>query len=478
MKRFIVCITLLSFIANRSFSQNPVAQDKKWGEEGAAMVATQYGIYNHQVTQNYIEQLGNKIAAQIEADLPFKFSFQLVNMVEPNAFSLPGGYVYVSRGLLPMLNSEDELACILGHEIAHIVRRHSAQQMKKSIVPTLFTLPGLLVGGIISPELGAIINAPINAAGSIYLAKYSRGQEDEADEIGALLAAKAGYDPRALGKALDQIEKTVELYTGEKSRKSIFDDHPYTPERVANIKKLSEKIHAKEGSPIAKNSSEFNHYMYGIHLQDDPEQGIFQEQNFIHPGLRFKFTLPDDWQTVNTPTAVGGTNKDQTAMLVLGAPDEGGNHTKLGSKFLEKSSKSKDVQILSSGETKFKGMPAFEVKFIQKGKRESTKGQLIWFSYQNLTFQFAGLWQGNQKDAIDNSINTFSGVSTQDLKDVKVLTLALEKSKSSESYEAFSERSGNVWNTGFLKVMNDLKTADVLPNDQELKIAIWTPLKY
>ena len=135
------------------------------------MVATQYGIYNHQVTQKYIEQLGNKIAAQIEADLPFKFSFQLVNMVEPNAFSLPGGYVYVSRGLLPMLNSEDELACILGHEIAHIVRRHSAQQMKKSIVPTLFTLPGLLVGGIISPELGAIINAPINAAGSIYLAK-------------------------------------------------------------------------------------------------------------------------------------------------------------------------------------------------------------------------------------------------------------------------------------------------------------------
>ncbi len=476
MKRFFIPLLLLAILSSELLAQDPVAQDIKLGKEADQMIRAQMGIYNHKITQEYISELGHKVAAQVGNDLPFEFQFQLVNMVEPNAFSIPGGYVYVSRGILPILNSEDELATILGHEIAHVVRRHSASQMKKSVLPSLLTVPGLLIGGI-SPGLGGLINAPINAAGQIYLANYSRGQENEADEIGVLLAAKAGYQPKALGKALDQLDKAVEVYLGEKTQFSIFDDHPYTPDRVKNIKELSEKIKAKPGTPIAKNSSEFNHYLFGLHLADDPAQGIFEGTRFVHPGLRFQMKFPEKWRTVNSPTAVGAANKEQTAMVVLGVPDEGGKHIEYGKKFLEKAAKEK-VQILESGESKFKGMGAFEIKFLTGNQKDPVKGRMVWFTYQNMTFQLAGLWQGARKDSVESAIESFDGISVEELKKVKVLTLSLEKSKQGESIEDFSKRTGNVWKPDFFRVVNDLGDESTLNEGQELKVAIWTPLRY
>ena len=477
MKRIFILALLTCFFSVDLFAQDPaVAQDIKMGKEADQMVREQMGIYHNKISEEYLNEVGQKVAAQVGNDLPFKFTFKLVNMVEPNAFSIPGGYVYFSRGILPLLNSEDELATILGHEIAHVVRRHSARQMKKSIVPALLTVPGLLISGI-SPELGGLINAPINAAGQIYLANYSRGQENEADEIGVLLAAKAGYEPKALGKALDQIDKAVEVYIGEKTKFSIFDDHPYTPDRVKNIQELSQKIKPKPGDPIAKTSSDFNHFFFGLHLQDDPEQGIFDGQKFYHPGLRFSMTFPEKWRTVNSPTAVGATNKKQDAMVVMGVPDEGGKHVQYGKKFLEKASKSK-IQILESGESKFKNLNSFEIKFITGSEKNPTKGHMIWFTYQNLTFQLAGMWQGANKDTVDAALQSFSGVTTDELKKLRVLTLSLEKAKQGESIEDFSKRTGNAWRKDFFSVVNDLGDQSSLNEGQELKIAIWTPLKF
>lgn len=476
---FYFCFLLIGIqsLAQNQYPQQGVEQDIKLGKQGDAQVREQMGIYHHEVTQKYIEQIGNKIAAQIDQDLPFEFSFQLVNMIEPNAFSIPAGYVYVSRGILPLLNSEDQIATIIGHEIAHVLRRHSARQMQKSILPTVLTIPGLLVGGLISPELGNIINAPINAAGTIYLSSYSRGQENEADEIGVLLAAKAGYKPTELGVALDQIEKFVKLYTGEDSKFSIFDDHPYTPDRVRNIEDLSQKITPKPVDPIAKNTSEYNHFLYGLHLGDDPEQGVFDGQRFIQPGMNFQITFPNKWKTVNTPTAVGASTKKGDAAVILGAPDVAGKHVTYGKKFLEKA-QSAGIQVLSSGETKFKSLPAFELKFITGSNKNPTKGHMIWFSYQDLTIQLAGMWQGANKDSVDACINSFDGISNDELKKIKVPTLSLEKAKAGESLDDFSKRTGNIWKNDFLDVINDLQGQTTLNEGQELKVAIYTPVVY
>lgn len=110
-------------------------------------------------------------------DPRWPFRFQIVNQSEPNAFAIPGGGIYVSRGLLALVEREDELAGVLAHEIAHVTQRHSAKQQRKGILPGLLSLPGNVVGNVVGEDLGALINAPIDTVGGAWLSHYSRSQE-------------------------------------------------------------------------------------------------------------------------------------------------------------------------------------------------------------------------------------------------------------------------------------------------------------
>ena len=146
----------------------------------------------------YVREVGGRIVSAVH-DPRWDFRFRIVDQPEPNAFSIPGGGVCVSRGLLALVNREDELAGVLAHEIAHVTRRHSAREQRKSIIPGLLTVPGHIVGGVVNQDLGALINAPLDTVGGAWLSRYSRSQEIEADRIAMDAAAKAGYDPLALG---------------------------------------------------------------------------------------------------------------------------------------------------------------------------------------------------------------------------------------------------------------------------------------
>ncbi len=157
-------------------------------------------------------------------------------MAEPNAFALPGGYIYVSRGLLSLVNDEAELACVIGHEMIHVTKRHSVKQMKKSIFPAILHIPGAVVG-LFNQDLGRIINTPVSFGSELFLSNYSRKQETESDELGIKIASQAGYDPSRLTVILDNLAKDVALLTGEEEKKSYFSTHPITPKRIERIEK-------------------------------------------------------------------------------------------------------------------------------------------------------------------------------------------------------------------------------------------------
>src|SRR5213079_3194867 len=156
----------------------------------------------------YLGQVGARLVAAAN-DARWKFTFKIVDQQESNAFAIPGGRIYVSRGLLALVNREDELAGVLAHEIAHVNERHSTRQQRKGILPGILSLPGNIVGGIVSEDLGAIINAPIDTVGGAWLSRYSRGQESDSDRIGMRTAAKAGYDPSALADILGRLEQVI-----------------------------------------------------------------------------------------------------------------------------------------------------------------------------------------------------------------------------------------------------------------------------
>ena len=198
-----------------------VEKDKQMGQETARQVETDMGIYSDAAGIQYLNRIGDRLVA-VNPDQTFDYQFAIVDQQVPNAFALPGGYIYVSRGLLVLTNSEDELAGVVGHEIIHVSQRHSARQMAKARVPTLFALPGAVVGGVISENLGNLLLAPVQMIGGGYLAFHGRQDEFESDQLGQQLAADAGYDPAALATILARLETYTEADTGEKRIPGFF----------------------------------------------------------------------------------------------------------------------------------------------------------------------------------------------------------------------------------------------------------------
>ena len=176
-------------------------RDIEQGAEVAKLVEQQIGLCSLPETQGYLQQVGGRLVAAA-GDPRWKFTFQIVDQEEPNAFAIPGGGIYVSRGLLILTEREDELVGVLAHEIAHVTQRHSARQQRKGILPALLSLPCRVVGGVASEDFGALINAPVDVVGGVWLSRYSRSQESEADRIGIRTAAQAGYDSAALADIL------------------------------------------------------------------------------------------------------------------------------------------------------------------------------------------------------------------------------------------------------------------------------------
>ncbi|MDW7693548.1 M48 family metalloprotease [Flammeovirgaceae bacterium SG7u.111] len=311
-----VVFVLFSFLfVPKGFAQS-IELDKQLGIENAKIVEEQMGIVDDSIMTAYVSSVGNRLVSAL-VDPMFEFHFHIVDDPVPNAFALPGGYVYVTRGILSLVATEDELACVMAHEIVHVLRRHSIKQMRKSILPQILELPGRVVG-VVNQDLGNILSAPIKAGNSLFLASYSRKHENEADEHGVAIASKAGYDPNALKPILTRISAAVELMTNEQEKKSYFDDHPFTPKRVSNINKTVEKLTWEETPNL---SLDFPKPIDGLIYGESPRLGIFKENVFMHPEMGFAITFPKGWNNYNQPTTVSALNKDGTAGVFLGLID-------------------------------------------------------------------------------------------------------------------------------------------------------------
>ena len=232
---------ILLLITGCGVTLQSVERDKELGRETARKVEADMGIYQDSGKVEYLNRVAGRLIA-VHSDKNFRYQFAVVDQYEPNAFALPGGYIYVSRGLLALTNSEDELANVLAHEIIHVSGRHSAKQSAKATVPLLFALPGAIVGGVVNEDLGKLLMAPAAVFGGAYLASHSRQDEFESDQLGQHMAAEAGYDPSALAAILARLEAFAEDHSGRKRIPGFFDTHPSTPDRVARVLRDAQQI--------------------------------------------------------------------------------------------------------------------------------------------------------------------------------------------------------------------------------------------
>jgi predicted Zn-dependent protease len=318
--RFVQTRTLAALLALALAGCVTPAGEQQVGDEEAKKVEQEMGLLREPALLAYVRAVGAKLVAVSERPQG-PWQFEVVDRPEPNAFALPGGHVYVTRGLLVLLNSEDELACVLGHEIAHVTASHSTKRMGAAVATAPITIATGLAGfavGIVSPVLGsAVAGTGEVITGGLVLAPFSREQEYEADELGQSLAARAGYDPLGLARFLHTLDRDLALQPGEKATFHFLDSHPLTPDREARSEERARELARALAQPIAGGRAAFLARLEGILVGEDPAQGVFEGSRFLQPELDLVVDFPAGWKTQNTDEAVGAISPAQDAVVAL-----------------------------------------------------------------------------------------------------------------------------------------------------------------
>jgi predicted Zn-dependent protease len=310
-------------------SMTPEDEKRIGAEEHEKALSEFGGRYDDPKLQAYVERVGDRLKQASElADQSFTFTVLDSDIV--NAFALPGGYVYVSRGLLALADNEAELAGVLGHEIGHVTARHTAQRYDRAQIGQLGAaaaqLGGMLLGGYLGgsqgAQLGAQAGGQIGSLGATaYVQGYSRGQELEADQLGIRYLGRAGYDPTAMTTFLQALEANdrFEAAHGQAGTDvpDWFRSHPRTPDRVAAA---AAAMSAEQPGARQEDRGEFLAAIDGMIWGEDPAQGVVRGRSFQHPKLRIAFDAPTGFKLKNTPDAVIGKDQEGRAMIFTMAP--------------------------------------------------------------------------------------------------------------------------------------------------------------
>ncbi len=464
---------VLTFVTGQVMAQD-VSLDKKLGAENALMVEQEMGIYHHDSLYNLVNSVGKKLVSRLK-DNPFEFKFFLVDSPEPNAFALPGGYIYVTRGILPIIQTEDELAGIMAHEIIHVMQRHSIKQMKKGVLTGLLTIPGNLLNSVTGTHIGNILNAPIKLTTGAFIAKYSRGHEAESDKFGIQLAASAGYKTDALADALERLSKGIELLTGEAEEHSYFSDHPFTPSRITSIRSSAPNFKPVNPSPINSSKEKFLMNFNGLCYGHNPEQGIFTDSLFVQPDLGFSWIVPGSWETINKPSVVAAYAEKGEAIVSMQLPNTKKNVREIGAEAKEKSQTTNGVTVEAAGDTIINSLPAYTLKIKIADKDQVAHAEFIWVSYNGMVVQLAGVGAPALKKEIHQSLCSFRKANQEELNRLKLYELKVVKARSNETLEQVAGQMGNKLNPTMTAVINSRKVGSSLNKGELVKIVTMNP---
>lgn len=299
------------------------ADEERVGREEHPKVLEEFGgNYQDPAINKYVASLG-ELLKSTTPHAKRRYTFTVLDSDVVNAFALPGGYVYISRGLMALANDEAELAGVVGHEIGHVVARHTAQRYSSG---TVAGIGAMILGAITKSDLVGNL-AQLGAAA--YVQGFSRDQEFEADQLGIRYMTQAGFEPGAMASFLsslsaeDKLAAKIAGREGVEPETSLFASHPRTADRVAAAAKAAA---AKAGGPIARDREIYLKKIDGMIYGDSPKQGFVRGREFLHPVLKLAFEAPPGFMLRNSSSALIGRSKDGTSMLRFdgGKPGRGG----------------------------------------------------------------------------------------------------------------------------------------------------------
>ncbi len=333
-KRFYLLFLSVASILNTGCATNPVTgnqdfvmvsedQEIAMGRKANAQVLQRYTLYDDPELQAYVQRVGRNLAEKSHRP-NLIYRFHVLDSTEINAFALPGGYIYITRELMAYLNSEAELAAVLGHEIGHVTARHSVRQASAAQMAGI----GATVAAIFLPQLRTQAGSQVvNILGSALLSGYGRKHELEADRLGAEYLARAGYDPQAMLDVI-RVLKNQEIFDrklakeeGREPRRyhGLFASHPDNDTRLKEVIAAANKFKAP-GKTI-RNREKYLTMLDGLVIGESAKEGVIRNNKFYHTVMGFALSFPKGWTIKNMPDRVVAIAPGGGAILQLGAED-------------------------------------------------------------------------------------------------------------------------------------------------------------
>lgn len=424
------------------------SQEIQMGQQAAQDVARSIGLYNDAKVQSYVANLGKRMAAQSERPkLPWEF--HVVDDASVNAFALPGGFIYVTRGLMTSINDEAELASVLGHEIAHVTHRHSVQQISKAQLAQL----GLGIGSILSSDIARFGQLASTGLGILFL-KYGRDAENQADQSGFRYALSQNYDVREMTDVFQTLDRISEASGGGKLPEWL-SSHPSPENRIERVEQMLDTLQRDLSKGIT-NRAEYLQYLQGMPYGEDPRQGYFEGTHFYHPQMKFQLTFPDGWQVQNTAQAVAGISPNQDAILQLALAGQN-SPQQAAQQFLSQ----QGVQAGQSSTSSINGLPAASSYFQAQTEQGIIQGIVSFISYGGTTFGLMGYTPEGKLSGYDrvfqSTIRSFDQLSDRSKIEVSPAKVELVKLSQSMTLEQFNSRYPSTISLQELAIINDME---------------------
>lgn len=324
------------------------ASELATGKKAHQQVLSEYGIYPDAKLQAYVNELGQRLASQSERS-QLEWHFTVLDSPEINAFALPGGYVYVTRGIMAYMESEADLAGVIGHEIGHVTARHGSQratrQQTAGVGVAAVTLLGAVLEGAGYGGVGQLASQVSQSVAAGYIASYGREQELQADQLGAEYLSRSHYDPRNMIDVI-RVLKNQERFAEDtaraegrtpSSRGGWLASHPSNDKRLEDITRIAESY---QGRYSDESRSRYLQAINGITFGESREQGLTRGRHFFHEPLGIALTAPLGWRIQNGKDAITLLDSEGSAGLVvkLVPAKAGGSHEEIIRKLLKPSS--------------------------------------------------------------------------------------------------------------------------------------------
>lgn len=461
----LLCAAIVTVVASLAGAQEEPSwapherPDKKpTNAELEKSVIDELGLSTHDATQKYVAALCERLAPHASLGAQ-RVRCIVIDQALPNAFTLPSGAIYVSRGLLALAGSEAEVAGVLGHEIGHVTLQHAAA--REAVIESLGPLA-------------------IGFAAAQYLAAFSREQESAADREGQQIASAAGFSPDGLPRFLRRLEVTDRLNFGASRIPGFFDTHPGNVARMADTADRAHNLHATLRPGVASDDAAFLAKLDGLTIGPNPSEGVFVGSRFLHPDLGFTVYFPDGWTLVNTPAAVGAIAPRRDARFALELAARGDDPVKTAKEFRANAGANLFTSIDNAQPIKVNGLAGYEMRGLARTPMGPLRGQLTWLAYSGRIYLLSAIARGFDdiyRGRAHNLVRSFRSMTDEERASITVLRLRVVRAHAGETLVALSRRVGNAADLPRTALVNGVAADAVLVDGQSVRVAVAEPYK-